>query len=354
MAPFAGYDMPISYPTGSVEEHHITRRSVGLFDIDHMGQVSVSGPGADAFVSRIASATVLDMKDWDARYSLLLAEDGGVIDDLFIYRLPSSWWIVVNASNRETDLAWFHRHATPDLKIADLSEETYMIAVQGPRAIELLDLVSLPAKPNGPRITAFPRFTSGELTIAGIPVLFGRTGYTGEDGGELFFPASEAERLWTLLLSEGEKHGIETKAIGLGARDSLRFEAGMPLHGHEISPAINPIEAGFKWACGLEKDFIGKKAVEAIMAAGPKRRLVGLDVTGGVPREGYEVQSAEGARIGECCAGMFCPTAKKYAANAFVDPAFAKVGTAVKVVIHGKAKDALVIKRPLYIPAYRR
>ncbi len=354
MAPFAGYDMPISYPTGSVEEHHITRRSVGLFDIDHMGQVEVSGPGADAFVSRIASATVLDMKDWDARYSLLLAEDGGVIDDLFIYRLPGKWWIVVNASNRHADVAWFQKHAGTGVKIDDISDATYMIAVQGPKAIELLDLVSTVKRGGGAKVAELPRFTSGELLVSGVPVLFGRTGYTGEDGGELFFPADKAEFLWKLLLAEGEKHGIETKAIGLGARDSLRFEAGMPLHGHEISSAINPIEAGFKWACGLEKDFIGKKAVEAIMAAGPKRKLVGLDVTGGVPREGYEVQSADGKKIGECCAGMFCPTVKKYAANAFVDPAYAKVGTAVKVVIHGKAKDALVVKRPLYIPAYRR
>lgn len=349
MAPFAGYDMPISYPTGSVEEHLVTRRSVGLFDIDHMGQVVVSGPGADAFVSSTVSAQILDMKDWDARYSLLLAEDGGVIDDLFIYRLPSgAWWIVVNASNRETDVDWFTNRAPAGVKIEDKSEETYMIAVQGPRALELLDRVS------SPKVSALDRFTSGSFTMAGIPVLFGRTGYTGEDGGELFFPADRAEALWTLLLAEGEKAGIETKAIGLAARDSLRFEAGMPLHGHEISPSINPIEAGFKWACALDKDFVGKKAVEAMIASGPARRLVGLEVSGGVPREGYEVQDVSGRRVGECAAGMFCPTVKKYAANAFVETASAKLGTALKVIIHGKPRDAVVVKRPLYIPAYRR
>jgi glycine cleavage system T protein len=348
MAPFAGYDMPISYPPGAVEEHLITRRSVGLFDIDHMGQVEVSGPGADAFVSTIASAVVLDMKDWDARYSLLLAEDGGVIDDLFIYRLPGKWWIVVNASNREVDLAWFKAKAPAGVSIVDKSEETYMIAVQGPRALELMDRISTP------KVSTPERFTSIQTTMAGIPVLFGRTGYTGEDGGELFFPAAKAEALWTLLLAEGEKSGIETKAIGLAARDSLRFEAGMPLHGHEISPSINPIEAGFKWACGLDKDFIGKKAVEAVIASGAKRKLVGLEITGGVPREGYEVTDLEGRKVGECAAGMFCPTVKKYAANAFVSPAVSKVGTALKVIIHGKPKDAIVVKRPLYLPAYRR
>jgi glycine cleavage system aminomethyltransferase T len=204
------------------------------------------------------------------------------------------------------------------------------------------------------KVSAFPRFTSGELKIDGIPVLFGRTGYTGEDGGELFFPAESAVRLWELLLARGEKAGIETKAIGLAARDSLRFEAGMPLHGHEISPTINPIEAGFKWACGLAKDFVGKGAVEAVIASGPSRKLVGIEITGGVPREGYEIQSPAGESIGVCAAGMFCPTVKKYAANAFVSPAFSKVGTAVKVVIHGKPRDGVVVKRPLYVPAYRR
>jgi len=359
MAPFAGYDMPISYPTGAVEEHLITRRSVGLFDIDHMGQVEVTGPGADAFVSKIASAVVLDMKDWDARYSLLLADDGGVIDDLFIYRMPGKWWIVVNASNRATDVAWFNKHATSDVKIKDISDETYMIAVQGPKAIELMDIVSKVKRGGGSKVSEFPRFTSGEVDISGIPVLFGRTGYTGEDGGELFFPAKDAEKLWKLFLSEGEKHGIETKAIGLAARDSLRFEAGMPLHGHEISPSINPIEAGFKWACGLDKDFVGKAAVEKVIAEGAKRKLVGIEITGGVPREGYDVvalgaDGSAGAKIGTVAAGMFCPTVKKYAANAFVEPGYAKVGTKLGIVVHGKAKEGVVVKRPLYIPAYRR
>jgi len=351
MASFAGYDMPISYPTGAVEEHLLCRRSVGLFDIDHMGQFVVTGPGADEFVSATVSALVLDMKDWDARYSLLLDERGLVLDDLFIYRLPGRWWIVVNAGNRAADWAWFEKKAASfpkKAKVEDVSEATYMIAVQGPKAMELMDLVS------DKKVSDFPRFTSGELKIDGIPVLFGRTGYTGEDGGELFFPAESAARLWELFLARGAKAGIETAPIGLAARDSLRFEAGMPLHGHEISPAINPIEAGFKWACGLEKEFIGRAAVQAVIATGPSRKLVGLEMAGGVPREGYEVATADGAVVGACVAGMYCPTVKKYAANAFVKPEFAKVGTALKIAVRGAFKDAVVVKRPLYIPAYRR
>jgi len=348
MAPFAGYDMPISYPMGSVEEHLVTRRSVGLFDIDHMGQVEVTGPGADAFVSKIVSARVLDMKDGDARYSLLLNERGTVIDDLFVYRLPGAWWIVVNASNRAEDMAWLLARKPADVRIEDRSEETYMIAVQGPRAIELLDLVS------DSRISDYPRFSSGRAKVLGVPCLVGRTGYTGEDGVELFFPADDAEKLWTGLITEGDKRGIETKAIGLAARDSLRFEAGMPLHGHELSQDISPLESGFKWACDLEKDFVGKAAVEKLAADGVKRKLVGLTVQGGVPREGYGVQDEAGRAVGTVVAGMFCPTAKVFAANAFVEPGLAKSGTALKVVIRGKGAPAVVVKRPLYVPAYRR
>ncbi len=370
MAPFAGFEMPIRYPKGSVEEHLITRRSVGLFDIDHMGQFEISGAGADRFVDTMVSAHIADMVPGEARYSLLLDEAGLVLDDLFVYRLPYSWWIVVNAGNRETDLSWFSSRAPENVSVVDHSDSTYMIAVQGPRALELLDAVAKTGKNsvitgaiNTSRntapgatgaVSAIERFWWGNIEIDGIPVLFGRTGYTGEDGGELFYPASHAVQIWERLLSAGTELDIETAAIGLGARDSLRFEAGMPLHGHEISQTINPIEAGFKWACDFTKEFVGRHALEAILASGPKRRLVGLEVTGGVPREGYEVANAAGEMIGIVVAGMFCPTVKKYAANAYVSPEFAKVGTELAVIIRGQPKKALVVKRPLYLPAYRR
>jgi glycine cleavage system T protein len=349
MAPFAGYDMPISYPTGAVEEHLICRRSVGLFDIDHMGQVELSGPGADEFVSLLVSARVMDMVPGEARYALLLDERGSVLDDLFVYRLQDSWWIVVNASNRGVDLAWMRGRAPKGVTIADRSDETYMIAVQGPRAIELLDSITASSSFSGLR-----RFTAARIAVAGISVLFGRTGYTGEDGGELFFPESRATELWELLLSEGARLGIETAPIGLAARDSLRFEAGMPLHGHELGPSINPIEAGFKWACDFEKDFVGKAALESVVASGPSRRLAGIEVTGGVPRDGCGVAAPSGESVGSCVAGMYCPTVKKYAANAFVRPEFAKVGTELTVSIRDRPRTAIVVKRPLYVPAYRR
>jgi glycine cleavage system T protein len=349
MAPFAGFDMPISYPSGAVEEHLVCRRSVGLFDIDHMGQVEVSGHEAGEYLSGLVTARVAEMREGESRYSLLLDPSGGVLDDLFIYRLRDSWWVVVNASNRESDLAWMRERAPKGVRIADRSEETYMIAVQGPRALELLDSASDGAA------SRLNRFASGRASVGGTPTLLGRTGYTGEDGCELFFPAAKALELWELLLARASKLGIEAAPIGLAARDSLRFEAGMPLHGHEISPSINPIEAGFKWACDFAKDFVGRKALEAIIAAGPSRRLVCLDVTGGgVPREGCEVLTPEGAAAGACVAGMYCPTVKKYAANAFVAPELSKAGTALAVLIRDKPRDAAVVKRPLYVPAYRR
>lgn len=349
MAPFAGYDMPISYPTGAIEEHNLTRRSAGLFDIDHMGQFEISGPSAEAFVSLLVSAKVSDMEVPEARYSLLLDDSGLVLDDLFVYKMPDSWWIVVNASNRAQDLAWFRSHAIPGVTISDKSDQTYMIAVQGPKAIELLDCLA------EPHLASLDRFSWRKVMMAGIPVLFGRTGYTGEDGGELFFPAEHAEGLWNLLLETGKARGIEVGPIGLAARDSLRFEAGMPLHGHEINQSINAIEAGFKWACDFaKKNFIGKSALEAIIAKGNPRKLVGLDVSGGVPREGYEVAASDGRIVGACVAGMYCPTVKKYAANAFVETAEAGLGNQLSVIIRGQPKPALVVKRPLYIPAYRR
>jgi len=352
-APFAGFDMPIQYPAGAIEEHRLTRRSVGLFDIDHMGQVLISGPGAGAALSAVVSNKILDMPDWSARYALLLNEAGGVIDDLFIYRLPpahgqEAWFVVVNAGNRETDIAHFRQVLPAGVTLRDLSDETYMIAVQGPRAVELIDRLS------GGALSATDRFTMTPAVVAGIPAKIGRTGYTGEDGAEIFYDARQAVRLWQALLEEGKTAGIDVGPVGLAARDSLRFEAGMPLHGHEITAAITPLEALLSWACDFDKEFIGKKALLDLKAAGLRRKLVTLNVSGGVPREGYPVLSAEGREIGVCVAGMFCPSVGTYSANAFVPPELAKPDTHVQVSIRGTPKNAVVAKRPLYIPTYRR
>lgn len=345
--------MPIQYPAGAIEEHRLTRRSVGLFDIDHMGQVLVSGKGAGEALSGIVSNRILDMKANEARYALLLSEFGGVLDDLFIYRLPPSagddvWFVVVNASNREADVALMRALLPPPVAVQDISDETYMIAVQGPRAVELLDDLSHAS------LSASPRFSMVEAPVAGIPARIGRTGYTGEDGAEIFFPADKAGELWDAILARAKALGIEAGPVGLAARDSLRFEAGMPLHGHEISPSITPLEALLSWACDWEKEFVGKTALLAQKKAGIKRKLVTLNVTGGVPREGYPVLTPGGKVVGACVAGMFCPTTGTYSANAFVTPECSAVDTELAVSIREQAKAAVVTKRPLYIPAYRR
>lgn len=348
-APFAGYDMPIQYPSGALEEHRLTRRSVGLFDIDHMGQFLVDGEGAGRALDALVSNRILDMAPYEARYALLLAESGGVLDDLFIYRLPGdAWFVVVNASNRESDYRWMRERMDGDVSLHDLSDGTYMIAVQGPRAVELVDLISSGA------LSATTRFTMTEAPVAGIPCKVGRTGYTGEDGCEIFAPATKALELWEALLATARKADIEAGPVGLAARDSLRFEAGMPLHGHEIGPEINPVEALLSWACDLSKDFVGKDAVAAAKVAGPGRKLVTLTVRGGVPREGYPVLDDGGSEIGRCVAGMYCPTVEVYAANAFVPPSAAATGTRLAVSVRNSPKEATVTKRPLYTPVYRR
>jgi glycine cleavage system T protein len=345
--------MPIQYPAGAIEEHRLTRRSVGLFDIDHMGQVLISGKGAGEALSAVVSNRILDMKEYEARYALLLSEFGGVLDDLFIYRLPRSagedaWFVVVNASNREADVALFKTLLKAPVAVQDISDETYMIAVQGPRAVELLDDLSAGA------VSATPRFTMTETDIAGIHARIGRTGYTGEDGAEIFYPADRAGELWDRLLARAAEIDIEAGPVGLAARDSLRFEAGMPLHGHEISPSITPLEALLSWACDWDKEFVGKGALLAQKKAGAKRKLVTLNVSGGVPREGYHVLAPDGTAVGSCVAGMFCPTTGTYSANAFVPPELSAVGTELAVSIREQPKAAVVAKRPLYTPTYRR
>ncbi|MDR2181965.1 MAG: glycine cleavage system aminomethyltransferase GcvT [Treponema sp.] len=361
-APFAGFDMPIQYPAGAVEEHRLCRRSAGLFDIDHMGQLIVSGRGAGSALSSVVSGAILDMKTGEARYSLLLNEKGGVIDDLFIYRLAAGeadidgsllgedpWFVVVNAGNRETDLDWFRRHLPAGVRVEDVSERTCMIAVQGPRAMELLDRL---AESGGP--SSIPRANCRMVRLLGVTVRVGRTGYTGEDGAELYFPAAEAFNIWEGILSGAVPLGIEAGPVGLAARDSLRFEAGMPLHGHEISETITPLEALLGWSCDFTKDFTGKDALLKQKEAGLTRRLATVNVSGGVPREGYAVLDSEGTVIGRVAAGMFCPSVGSYSANCFVPPSYAITGTKLAVEIRGSAKDAVVVKRPLSLPVYRR
>ena len=355
MVDFAGWDMPISYPTGPIEEHRLVRRSVGLFDVSHMGQFHVSGPGALDYLQRLVSPDLLTVPEQGSTYALLCREDGGVLDDLFLYDLPGRWLVVVNAANREKDYAWFADHLPVEgVLLEDVSDDTAMFAFQGPAALTVMDRLT-----DG-RASEMPRFSAAELELARLPtpaggrtLTVGRTGYTGEDGVELFVPSSIAQAVWERLLAEAGAAGVEAGPIGLAARDSLRFEPGFALYGHELTEEVTPVEARVTWACDLEKEFIGRDAIAARKAEKPRVRLATIRMTErGVPREGYRVL-ADGREVGWVATGMYAPTADAYCANVFVERPLAKVGTDVDIEIRGRTKHAVVVKRPLYTPAYR-
>jgi len=355
MVPFAGWEMPVQYPTGPLKEHQATREAAGIFDIDHMGQIEVRGPDAVAFVNWLVTYDVRKMKDFDAHYALFCYADGGTIDDLFVYRLPdpahpeqSYFFLAVNASNIEKDVAWVKAHMSGfDVQVEDISEKTYMLAFQGPKAPKIMGRLMESDLRNMARFTALQETILGDL-----PMLLGRTGYTGEDGFELFFPAEHAPRVWEAILDEGSAEGV--LPIGLAARDSLRFEPCMPLYGHELSAEISPVEARLMFAVSFDKEFIGRDALLKKKLEKPENILVGFEMLDkGIPRDGYTV-TFEGKEIGVVTTGMFSPTLKRYLGMALVPRKFSKIGTEIEVIIRNNPKLAKVVKRPFYVPAYRR
>jgi aminomethyltransferase len=353
MVPFAGWKMPVQYPTGPIQEHHATRQAAGLFDIDHMGQVLVRGADAEDFVNKIVSYDVTSMKLLDAHYAIFCYKDGTCVDDLFVYKMPDPdfefyFFLAINASNREKDVAWLSAHASKyNVQVKDISDETYMMAFQGPKAPEILDQLA------EADLLGVPRFTAVQTKLVDdIPALLGRTGYTGEDGFELFLPAESALRVWESILEVGTPVGV--KPIGLAARDSLRFEACMPLYGHEISAEISPIEARLGFALSLEKPFTGRDALLKQKLEGPANLLVGFEmIERGVAREHYPVLY-EGEQVGHVTSGMFSPTTDRYLGMAIVPSEIAHLGTEIEIEIRNKAVKAKIVKRPFYIPAYRR
>jgi glycine cleavage system T protein len=321
-----------------------------LFDIDHMGQVVVSGPEAEAYLNHLVTWDVRLMAGYEAHYALMCYEHGGIVDDIFIYRLPDRWFVVINADNRTKDFDWMQTQAAGyNITLDDVSDETYMLALQGPRAIELLQPLT-PA-----RLNDLPRFNAVETTIDGVAALIGRTGYTGEDGVEIFFTAERARQIWERLLQMGQEVGIEVKPIGLAARDSLRFEPSFPLYGHEISAEITPLEANLGWACKFETDFIGRAALLKQKESGLTKKLIGFEMAEkSVPRQGYAVLDSAGREIGAVVTGLYAPTVDLYCGHAFVPPESVHPGTQLQIVIRNKAKAAVVVKRPFYRPAYRK
>jgi aminomethyltransferase len=345
MVDFAGWEMPILYRS-IVDEHTHTRESGGLFDVSHMGRVHFKGADALKFIELICTRDFADCVVGQCRYGLVCNESGGVLDDVIIGRDHKHWIMVCNASNRVKLLEHFHavrREHGLDLDIADQTEATAMVALQGPKVIEKVVGIL------GDEVAELKRyrFVSGSLFMIGYTCF--RTGYTGEDGVELIFSARAAGMVIGKLAGRFDRPEATIKPVGLGARDTLRMEAGMPLYGHELDETIDPISASLGWAVSEKKSFIGSEKIADIRKQGPKRKLVGLMLGGKrIARQGTEVKDATGAPIGVVSSGTFSPTLQKSIAMAFLDAQHADVGATVQADLRGTLEPATVVPLPFY------
>lgn len=342
MVPFSGYLLPVQYPTGTIAEHMAVRTKAGLFDVSHMGEFFLSGKDALSNLEVLCTNQISGMHDGQTRYSLMCNEQGGVIDDLLVYRFhETSYLLVVNAANRQKDADWIRTRLTGEVLFDDASDRIAQVALQGPKAKEILEKVA--AKSDIPQ--RYYHFI-GQGLVAQISCLIAQTGYTGELGYEIYCGKEDAPRLWDALLTAGAEEGLIP--CGLGARDTLRLEAAMPLYGHEMDETISPLEAGLGFAVKLAKeaDFIGKKAL--LNMGAPKRCRIGLAMTGrGIAREQSEVYAGE-KKIGTVTSGTHCPYLKKAVAMALVDPAYEAVGTKVEIDVRGRKVEAEVVPLPFY------
>jgi aminomethyltransferase len=342
IVPFAGYELPVQY-SGVTEEHNAVRRAAGLFDVSHMGELTLDGPGAVGALDHIVTGSIGKLAIGRAQYTVACNDAGTILDDLIVYRLGEQAFLVVcNASNREKIAAHFAQHAAPRCTYADRSDEFALLALQGPAAL------AITAQLGGAELSALPRFGVARAQVASVSVIAARTGYTGEDGFELFCAPSDAPRLFGALLETGKPLGL--LPIGLGARDTLRLEARLMLYGNDIDETTTPYDAGIGYTVALDKpDFIGKAALAAAKAQGPSRRLVGLEMIGrGIARHGYPVLDAAGQSVGQVTSGGPGLSIGKNIALAYVPSALAHAGTALAVEIRGKAIEAVVVKTPFY------
>lgn len=345
MIPFGGWEMPVYYPTGIIEEHRAVRTRAGLFDLGHMGQATVTGPGADAFVQRVGTNDLDRIPVGLAQYSILCRPTGGTVDDIFVYRQPERIFICLNAANTDKDIAWMtvqRAAGGDDCAVVDRSGEYGMLAVQGPQAIGIVQQLT------DVDLAALPRFGVVTAMVNGAETIVGRTGYTGEDGVELYPTVDAVVPLWRTLLDVGGPDGLVP--VGLGARDTLRLEAKMALYGHELTEEINPLEAALSWAVALDKpEFVGKEALQAVKAAGgPARRLVGFRMVGrGVPRADYPVV-VNGEMVGSVTSGGYAPTLDANIGLALVRRDVAGVGKPLDIMIRNQPVAAEQVKTPFY------
>ena len=348
MVDFNGWEMPVEYSSGGIiAEHLAVRLGVGIFDVSHMGDIRLRGPGALAAVQHLSMNDVSRLAIGQAQYSAMLYPPGTFVDDVIVHRLgEQDYLLVINAGTREKDFGWVCDHAGPfECKVEDLSDHYTQIAIQGPKGVNLLQ------KLTDADLSAvkFYWFTHG--TVCGLKnILIARTGYTGEDGFEIYIPADESTStsVWDQVLDAGQEFGAIP--CGLGARNTLRLEAALALYGHEISDTINVWEAGLDRFCRMEKpEFIGRAALEKARDAGLRRTLVGLEmVERGIARDGYKVLGEDGREIGYVTSGSFAPSLKKNIARAYVPLEFAAVGSVVRVEIRGQGVKAEVVPTPFY------
>jgi aminomethyltransferase len=344
MVGFAGWDMPVQY-AGVIEEHRAVREAAGLFDVSHMGEIRVRGAGAEAFLQRMTPNDVARLAPGRAHYTGVLTERGTYIDDLLVYRFGAADFMTVpNASNAGRVFAWLREHAAaqPAVELADVGDDYALLALQGPRALAILEPLASP----GVAALRYYGFLEGE--VAGVPAIVSRTGYTGEDGFELYLPPERAAEVWRRLLADGAAHGL--RPAGLGARDTLRLEAAMALYGHELDEDTTPLEAGLAWVVKLDKggDFLGRGALLAQRDAGVRRTLVGFEVEGkGIARQGHPVLSG-GEAVGVVTSGTWSPTLERALGMAYVPAALAAPGTHLDLDVRGRTVPAAVVEMPFY------
>jgi len=339
IVPFGGFEMPVQY-AGIIEEHKAVRDSVGVFDVSHMGEFRVKGKNAQAFLQSVTVNDVAKLKVGEAQYSAMCDETGGIIDDLLVYKIgDDEFMTVVNASNIGKDFDWMERHLMPEVEFHDDSDSIALLAVQGPHSMSTLQkIVSLDLNS-----LKYYNFSSG--TIGGVDATISRTGYTGELGYEIYFPAAHAERVWQLIFDAGKEFNIVP--VGLGARDTLRLEMGYCLYGNDIDQTTNTLEAGLGWITKLNKgDFVGKPVLMKVKSEGLHRKLVGIRIDEkAVPRHGYTIQAA-GVPVGSVTSGTFSPSLEKGIAMGYVTIANAAVGTSVSVDVRGRGVEGKITALP--------
>ena len=342
MVPFAGYNMPVQYE-GINAEHNTVRKSVGVFDVSHMGEFILKGEGALDLIQKVTSNDASKLVNGKVQYSCLPNENGGIVDDLLVYRIDEkTYMLVVNASNIQKDWDWISKFNTYGVDVKDISDRTSLLAVQGPKAAEALQSLT------DIQLSSMEYYSFKKGTFAGIGnVLISATGYTGAGGFELYFDAEHSERIWDAVFKAGEPFGI--KPIGLGARDTLRLEMGFCLYGNDINDETSPLEAGLGWITKFTKDFVNSKSLAQQKQNGTERKLIGFEmIERGIPRHDYEIVDAEGAIIGKVTSGTQSPSLQKAIGLGYVKPEFAAVGTEIFISIRNNKVKAQVVKFPFY------